>query len=844
MKQQRLSLQPWFVFRYNHFDPIWRRCWDRDFVDAGRRFVSYRGLEEAWIDDAIATTRDGVSCFMVECSWVLRHYLERHPEKLNVLKNLVAEGRFELLGSGENIVDANMNHGETLARNLVLGTLWARETLGRRSTVGWHSDGFGSSAQMPQIFRQCGYSWVPSISYSRPDAPYWRGVDGSAVLVDPDAGRNEHQTSRLVEHLAVGPYPCNLKYAPCEACSGKGCVICGNRGFQSLGRAELCGPLPAPQDAQAVVLRVWGEELLPGVNVARDIAANYGNTDRICVRQGIYSDLLPHVADFLDAVDSPPKHLVSSRIENNPVLTGCYVTRIKVKQAHRLAEAALIAAETWDALLVSGKGASPLRDAWRKMTLSGFHDSITSSHIDEAYDEIHELQADITEVAHRVSAAACDGHLEKAEPTWTVFNPLGHCATSIVRLPLPDGWDYAEARIDDKAAPTYEVATIVGKPWIALLAKNLPALGANTIRLSPATSNIQTLDGKTAGDGRYTLIAGDHGIEDIAVHGIGSVTATDRYFVGELILEHDDGDVWCTRSLDRMRERLSPNARLTGISRLGSSIEFAYAGRHADLTWEQRIRLREGCPWIDIETDVDWRAESRRLRMAFGSNYPTDRGVYDVPFAVLERDRYEAASDAFGNAGGDWPALHWGGVQAPSHTFAVFNNGTPSYRVENGVVLVSVLRSPKIPHALVEPEWYSTSNIRGISDAGKHHFRHAVYIGDGHWTNNDVSRQASVFNTEFVLRPGSIESPLPQWRIDSEHVDLVTIKRAEDGNGIIARFVERSGRAGRLCLSPPAPWTHAQACNLLEDSIGADQDARALAIDVRPWEIITIRLTD
>ena len=31
--------QQFIVLRYNHFDPIWRRCWDRDFHDAGRRFV-------------------------------------------------------------------------------------------------------------------------------------------------------------------------------------------------------------------------------------------------------------------------------------------------------------------------------------------------------------------------------------------------------------------------------------------------------------------------------------------------------------------------------------------------------------------------------------------------------------------------------------------------------------------------------------------------------------------------------------------------------------------------------------------------------------------------------------
>ena len=49
--------QPWVVLRFNHFDPTWRRCWDRAFSDEGRRFASYRAIEDRWIADAIAGNR-------------------------------------------------------------------------------------------------------------------------------------------------------------------------------------------------------------------------------------------------------------------------------------------------------------------------------------------------------------------------------------------------------------------------------------------------------------------------------------------------------------------------------------------------------------------------------------------------------------------------------------------------------------------------------------------------------------------------------------------------------------------------------------------------------------------
>ena len=840
------TAQPWFVFRFNHFDPLWRRCWDRDFHDAGRRFVSYRAIEERWIADAIATCADGVSCFMVECSWVLRHYLDRHPEHRATLRQLATEGRFELLGSGENIVDANLIHGELLVRNLMLGTLWADAVLGVRPTTGWHSDGFGSSAQMPQILRQCGYDWIADLGYVRPDRPFWRGLDGSVVYYETEKRLAFRQatTARIYQKLP-----------PCPQCHGNGCPACAGNGFVIGARAELTA-LPTQPLAGAVgVLLLWGEEIQPGQHVAEVIArVQDGN-----VRQGIFRDLRPYLADRLAQVDNPPAELISSNVENNPSQSGCYVSRIRIKQQHRACEHALLIAECWDTLLAAGRSHAELREAWRQMTLSGFHDSITSSHCDPAYDELCDLHRDLTRVTTQIATTACRSALIPAPLVVTVFNHHSAAASAPVTVELPVAWDGVAVTADAVPVPVYAVETNSGKTRLSFLAAAVPALNARTYRVAPTQAPLRVVaeSGPTVTCGAWTVHVGEQGLTDVHVAGIGRVVAAEQFLVGELILEHDVGDPWATRSLDRTRERLGSYTKLRGIERQGDSVVIRYAGRHpscddphrcADplvtwLLWEQDFILRQGAPWLEVVTRVEWYTHSRRLRLAFPATSRGDRGLYEIPYGVLARDRYEGTSINGGNAGGDWPALHWAGVDTPGHTFAVLNQGTPSYRVEAGVVLVSVLRSPQLPYGLYEPESYVANNYHGMTDHGTHTFHHAICVATGESASTELTRQAALFNGGLLACPGQLRAPLPAWEFGGAHTNLTAVKAAEDGRGIILRFVEMAGQPETIPLRLPPPFRRAVRCRLLEDEQSPlPAPAGVFHLALAPWQIATVRL--
>ena len=75
-------------------------------------------------------------------------------------------------------------------------------------------------------------------------------------------------------------------------------------------------------------------------------------------------------------------------------------------------------------------------------------------------------------------------------------------------------------------------------------------------------------------------------------------------------------------------------------------------------------------------------------------------------------------------------------------------------------------------------------------------------------------------------------------------VELVTWKIAEDGDGMILRFVEVAGRAGTVDVS--IPLLHAESawsCNAMEQKIGAlPVSAHGFTFPVKPFQIVTVRL--
>ena len=113
-----------------------------------------------------------------------------YPDLFEDMKKRVAEGRYEPNGGVWIECDCNIPSGEYMVRQFVWGQKFTRENFNYTSDAFWLPDTFGYSASLPQIMQGCGIKYFLTTKMAWNDTNvfpydtfYWKGIDGSRVLV-------------------------------------------------------------------------------------------------------------------------------------------------------------------------------------------------------------------------------------------------------------------------------------------------------------------------------------------------------------------------------------------------------------------------------------------------------------------------------------------------------------------------------------------------------------------------------------------------------------------------------------------------------------------------------------
>jgi alpha-mannosidase len=849
----------------NHFDPTWRRCWKRRFTYQGRTYVSYADLEAYYMLDNLELAREHPDYkFAAESPIVVRAFLERHPERLDELRRLAREGRFEVSGAGEAIIDGNMVLGESLVRNFVTGLLWVETTFDQTTLLGVRNDGFGNPAQLPQILRGCEIAWATGMSYTPAQGLYWQGLDGSTIL---------HAT---LPTAAVGGG--NTKYPPCPTCGGDGapdgapCEACGGRGIDRVERAWLPGPVDAAalHDRGAALVPVTPEELLPNPELVDWAAAQ--RQAGYDARFGLAADMEPYVRDWIEQADDPPPGSLHPGVELNPNNAGCWVTRIKTKQTCRRQEYELLGLEALS-VMAAQQGITVDREAlgalWRDLFFTMFHDAITATHVDPAYAEIQDvwarIDAGLATLRDHLLTNTVTARPEADAEVISVVNLTAHPTTAVCAVRLDDAPE--KPTLLDEAgspAPLVSVEQDAGATTLRFVAAAVPGYSARHYRLMCGGETPDTV--KSASEGptppvvienqRFRVEADAQGVTAIYDKVLDrDVAAAADYRPAELILEHDEGSPWATLHPDQSRTRLAPYTHLDRVEQ-GAHVQrliftvaaprgagFTSTALHATVT----VSLIDGIDRVELDVQAHWDAFNHRLRLAMPVPF-RGRHVYEVPYGMLTRDPYDPT---FGWAGanGDWPATNWAGIDRDDVGVALLNRGTPAYRMEEAGamgggtnLLCSLLRSPAVPTYLHEPEFYTMTDWDGMRDAGDHAFALALVAYAHPLAESDVVAEADGYNAGLLTVPGSAALP-PMPEVIAKTVRIAAIKCAERGDAIILRLHEYRGRGGTATVKIPFPITAAAKVNLLERApapltLAGDR----VKLTLGPWEIATVRL--
>lgn len=871
-----------FVWATQHCDLIWRRCFERDFTYKGQNYVSYADLEAYYIIDNIKLCEENPNYkFTVESVAMLKKFLEHYGEYEPKTKELIKNGQLNMPFTGYCIIDSNMLNGEGIVRNYLYGRNYLKNNFNYTPYVIDRNDAFGNSAQLPQIARGFGVKWISEISYSRPDNLYWEGLDGSRVLT--------WQPDKIV---STGGY---YKYRPCPECNGfkaKDCKKCNNRRidaeFIEGMRVKLSNEDINYDGKFAPIIYCGGEEILPSNHIFEWIDQNSHKYD---IEFACYDSYLPYIQKMLDEVDTACKDRLHSSKELNCNNTGTYVTRINTKKSVRENENAILSLET---LLTaySLKGAKypykKLEDIWQNYLFTVFHDSVTATHIDAAYDELMDTAKTIKNDVNTIKQNLLTEYSKYSENVLTVYNPYGCTVSSEVTVTLKSDFDIYITHNDKKVCITdykkdgneitlkflvLELDAFNKREYIIKKAENAPQKNINVVyNLNEYTGKpVLTNDVDSVTEStdikayieneRYKITANHNGICEIFDKKLNKAVASQsEYMVGEFILEHDEGSPWATHSPDMRRYPMAKHTHLIEIEKSEYVQKLTFKIRPTDLDGNSVMGIRvkysvvlKACDdMVHFETDVFWHTQNYRLRIAMPTK-GTAKHFYDIPYGVIERKPYmhniihPNGAVNWASASGDWPAINWAGVENSDYSLAMFNKGTPSYQINedakgNTVIYLSVLRSPTLGSYLNEPTEYEMLDYYGMLDGGDHHFDYAIKAYPDGFEGNPAVTDGTAYNAQLAVANGELDIP-ELVTLKCEHAKISSVKRAEDNKGIVLRITEFHGKdtKGELIIPKNIKPKAVYISNLKEEKLKKlEQSDKNIVLDINHFEIKTV----
>ncbi len=719
-----------------------------------------------------------------------------YPELFEEVRQAIREGRWIADGGMWVEPDTNMAGGEALIRQFLYGRRYFREVLGVDSRVAWLPDTFGYSAALPQIIKSFGMTGLTTqkIFWSYNDAePFphhaflWKGLDGTAI-----------------------PTFLHMFYE-------------------------------TQVDAKTVHTR-WSARLERDGSCDFYLPFGYGDGGG-----GPTRDDLEQVRRQKDLQGAPklywitPEEYLKKRDDGTlptyrgelyvPCHRGTYTTQAAVKKGNRRSEHLLRAWEMLSALADrAGRADYPaqkIEETWKLLLTNQFHDILPGSSIPEVYVQARADLDSICRTAERGAGEAL-GAFCSGGGGWTVFNPSSHRVQRLIHADKSfSGGAAASDGSRFPAEPEGDGAVILA-------------------RLAPMSAVTLTPAQVPAGSGASARKeGGDYVLENRCIravisgegHLLSMVTLADgqervRSASNRFRLYRDlprRFDAWDIDSQTERREvALTPECRSEILKERGLYAEVKVETRLSASVITQRIRLTADAQEVQFLTEADWQERHRLLKVSFDTGIEADEAQHQIQFGYLSRPAHRSRrydTDRFAVCAHAWTAL-----RDVSRGAAVLNDCKYGVSVNDGVIALSLLRSPVYP----DPE----------ADRGRHAFVYAYRAWTGTLEEGGLQEASEAMNDPLITAKGTCGT-LCAAALSDPGTAVECVKLAEDGSGdLILRLYEAMGGTRRTVLRPSFAFSSVWTCTPAEEKTGpAEVKDGEVSLALRPFEIVTLRFS-
>ncbi len=245
-------------------------------------------------------------------------------------------------------------------------------------------------------------------------------------------------------------------------------------------------------------------------------------------------------------------------------------------------------------------------------------------------------------------------------------------------------------------------------------------------------------------------------------------------------------------------------------------------------TIQQKILFYAKSRRIEFVTHVDWKEHQTLLKVHFPVAVHTDEATFDVQFGNLTRKTHQNTSwdvARFESCGQKWMDLSEG-----HYGVSLLNDCKYGHSVKDSNMALTLIKSG------IEPN--------PVTDQEEHTFTYAIYPHAESWRAAGTVEEAYKLNQPLLAqRDTEAGKEYSLVSVDCPNVIIETIKRAEDGNGIVIRMYESENAYTKAKLTVRRPFAQAQICNLLEEAESmAPVSENGIAVTLKPLEVVTVKV--
>ena len=721
--------------------------------------------------------------FSFEGSYRYELIEEYYPEAFEKIKKYSAEGRWFPAGSCYENGDVNVPSPEALIRNILYGTLYFKEKLGRTSNDIYLPDCFGFGAALPSVAAHCGLKGFVTGKLTWGSAngvPFdlgkWYGNDGNYIFAAlkpgdyvrtfPGVRENKECTDKLEDNIKKYDLPLTYLYHGA-----------GDRGG-------------APSE---ISVR----------NVSEDIKKN----DESDIKVVSVSS-----SDVFEELNALPDENKAKLPEWRGELlmtehgTGSYTSRAIGKRWNRrneqLADAAERSAVAANLLRNYPYPRDAFEKAWKRVIAHQFHDDITGTSIMECYKRNwndYAVSMNMFAGEYTSAQAALCGEIN------TLF-----CKGVAVAVSNPLQWERKESveatvnwKSDSKSAKVFDrsgnevfsqvISCRNGKMKIVFSAC-VPPTGVNIYDIRPDDENCTLQSSLTVKGSAFenkhikVSINANGDISHIVdkSNGIDSLASPIRLAMIDNNA-YTFWPAWEVKYKDVTRPvREFPKIKSIELIESGPSrIAFRVTKSSGESSFSQIISLDEDSKYVKVYNEIDWRSPATLLKAVFNTRANSSQASYDIGLGnVIRGNNTEKIYEV--------PAQTFADITDTSGKFgvSVFSDSKSGWdKPADNLLRLTCIHTPKVGF-----RWECSQHLM---DFGLNRFSYGVYPHSGDCKNGSV-RYAAEFNQPLAVfetdaHNGSIDCGYSFACVSDDNVVSRALKLAEKSDRVIVRFNETDG---------------------------------------------------